>query len=156
MKNFGIYTFLAIAFFGMFILGRWTKTCRPEIVTLSDTVVRVDTLRDTVLVPQRVYVSRIDTCMMEVPGDTVRVPVIVPIERKEYKTEDYRALIEGYRPSLVSMEVYPKTKIITQTQIRTVTKKTRWGIGPQIGYGFNGREWMPYVGIGVQYNLFAF
>lgn len=155
-KNAFFFTFLGVAFICMFLLGRRTKICRPEIITLSDTVVRIDTLRDTVCVAKTAYISKIDTCIMEVPGDTVKVPVLVPIERREYKTEDYHALIEGYRPSLVSMEVYPQTKIVTQTQIRTVTKKTRWGIGPQVGYGFNGKEWAPYVGIGVQYNICAF
>lgn len=156
MKNFGAYTSLGIAFFCMFLLGRWSKKAGPQIVTLSDTVVRIDTLRDTVCVAKTAYISKIDTCIMEVPGDTVKVPVLVPIERREYKTEDYHALIEGYRPKLLSMEVYPQTKIVTQTQIRTVTKKTRWGIGPHVGYGFNGKEWAPYVGIGVQYNLVRF
>ena len=35
-------------------------------------------------------------------------------------------------------------------------KTKRWGVSLQAGYGYNGREFKPYIGIGVSYNIFAF
>ena len=75
---------------------------------VSDTVVVRDTVRDTV--PRYVSVATVrrDTLFVPLPADTVRdsIPVIIPIERKEYRTADYRAVVSGYKPSLDYMEVY--------------------------------------------------
>lgn len=118
-----------------------------------DTIVRVDTIREVNMRVQKVYVDRVDTVLMSIPGDTVRVPVWIPIERKEYKTENYKAVIEGYRPCLVSMELYQKTMTIESFETRAVTAKPRFGIGLQAGYGFNGKKVFPYIGVGMQINL---
>lgn len=136
---------------GSFFAGR---SFRPSEVPRVDTVVRRDTIRDTLLTPKKVYLARVDTVWMEVPADTVKVPVMVPIEQKEYSTDDYRAIIEGYKPSLISMEVYSKTTIITRTEVRKEPTRPKWGIGVQLGYGIpiNGRP-APYIGVGWQYNL---
>lgn len=135
--------------------GRHSDRVLPTPVT--DTVLRVDTLRDTLLVPQRVYVTRVDTCWLPRAADTVyvsdTVPVLVPIERKEYATAEYRAVVEGWRPSLVEMEVYPRTQTVTQYRTRETIRKTRWGIGLQIGYGVCESRMTPYLGLGVQYNI---
>ncbi|MDR2911320.1 MAG: hypothetical protein LBV47_08180, partial [Bacteroidales bacterium] len=77
-------------------------------------------------------------------------------EQKEYKTDDYRAVIEGYVANLLSMEVYPETQIITKTKTVTVTKKNQWGVGIQAGYGITAGKLSPYIGVGVQWNLIGF
>lgn len=87
------------------------------------------------------------------------VAVEVPIERKVYQTDDYRAEIEGFRASLVSMEVFRKTQIVTErVEIRTPDRR-RWGIGIQAGYGATLRDnrltATPYLGVGLSYNLFT-
>lgn len=84
--------------------------------------------------------------------DSLRVPVVVPIERRVYVTADYRAEVEGYRPRLVSMELYRQTQVVTETP---VARPRRWGIGIQAGYGLAPRtgRWEPYIGIGIQYSL---
>ena len=73
------------------------------------------------------------------------VPVVIPVERKEYRTEDYRAVISGYRPNLDLIEVFQKTLTITVTP-----KPKRWGFGLQAGYGVP-HGW--YVGVGVSYDI---
>lgn len=126
-------------------------TCKPDVIIATDTIVCIDTVRDTILEPQRIYITRIDTCYL--PGETDTVQVFVPIERKEYKTDDYHAIIEGYNPRLVSMEVFQKTQTITK--IQTVTEKSRLGIGLQAGIGVSKYGAAPYIGVGIQYNLFS-
>lgn len=84
--------------------------------------------------------------------DSLRVPVVVSIERRVYVTADYRAEVEGYRPRLVSMELYRQTQVVTETP---AARPRRWGIGIQAGYGLAPRtgRWEPYIGIGIQYSL---
>jgi len=132
---------VAAVFFclGFFLLGRRYERNRSLELPVPDTVIRVDTIRDTVPVPRKVYVARIDTCWLRPAVHTVYVSdtvrVLVPIERKEYETEEYRAVVEGWHPTLVEMEVYPKTKTVTRYMTRETVRKTRWGIGVQAGYG---------------------
>lgn len=152
---------VAAVFFclGFFLLGRRYERNRPLELPVPDTVIRVDTIRDTVPVPQKVYATRIDTCWLRSAADTVYVSdtvrVLVPIERREYATEEYRAVVEGWHPSLVEMEVYPRTRTVTRYMTRKAVRKTRWGIGVQVGYGIGpgAGRCSPYVGVGVQYAL---
>lgn len=83
--------------------------------------------------------------------DTTEKLVFLPREYMVYKDSTYRAVVSGVQPRLDSLEIYRPT--ITQTITKIIKKKTRWGIGPQVGLGYNGKEVMPYVGVGVQYNL---
>lgn len=134
-------------------------TCtRPrEVVRYLETVDTLyirDTIYQPVPVPEKVYISHVDTVWFETPSDTVFIPV--PIERKEYRTDDYFAVVEGWRPELVRIDLFPQTQIITNTVTNTITKKPRFGIGVQAGYGYNGDKISPYIGVGLQYNLFTF
>lgn len=118
--------------------------------TVRDTLIVRDTLRDTVPRPVLVRFDHWDTLRVAVRTtdtlrDSVYIPVPIPIERKEYRTDDYRAIVSGYRPRLDLMEVYRKTRTVTVTK-----EPKRWGIGPAAGFGIPG-GW--YVGIGVSYDL---
>lgn len=118
--------------------------------TVRDTLIVRDTLRDTVPRPVLVRFDHWDTLRVAVRTtdtlrDSVYIPVPIPIERKEYRTDDYRAIVSGYRPRLDLMEVYRKTRTVTVTK-----EPKRWGIGPTAGFGIPG-GW--YVGIGVSYDL---
>lgn len=140
-----------------FFAGR--RTCRPQQLEIlrRDTVTVTDTIVREIPVPRTVTVVRIDTCYLSSPTDTIRIPVAVPIERKMYTTRDYRAVVEGYRPSLVEMQVYQKQQTITQT-IPISNKSKRWGIGIQAGYGYIPivNKTALYIGVGVQYDLLSF
>lgn len=129
---------------------------QSEKVVIRDTVTVVDTVRDTIPVPYReisirratVYLPALVTDSNKV-GDSV--PVIIPITQKEYKTNEYKAYISGYKPSLDSIETYIPTMTV---YVREKTKLKRWGLGLQVGYGFASKSPGFYAGIGVTYNLF--
>lgn len=114
---------------------------------VADTVRIRDTLRDSIPYPV------IETVVQEIPelfpvyitldGDTIHetVYIPVPISQKEYQTENYRAWVSGYKPSLDSIWVYPEKIIIRE-------KPRRWGIGVIAGYGIGRDGLSPYVGVG--------
>lgn len=143
----GIVLMLAAAFF----LGRaLPKEPEPGKV-VRDTITVRDTVRDSIPRPFIVRFDHWDTLYIplyniDTPStDSVPVPIPIPIEQKEYVTEDYRAVISGYRPSLDVMEVFRQTQTVTVRE-----KPKRWGIGPQAGFGVPG-GW--YVGFGVSYDI---
>lgn len=65
----------------------------------------------------------------------------IPIERKTYQAEEYKAVVEGWRPQLISMEVYPKTLTVTKTETLIQKKRPLWAlvVGPGVGYGLEGK-----------------
>lgn len=122
------------------------ESLQTDTIRVSDTLVIYDTIRITEPKPYYVEVVRTDTLVI---NDTVKVPI--PIEQKTYKTEDYKAVIQGYKPTLLSMDLYKKETLIRDTikinNTITKLKPPRWviSVGPGIGYGPKGVE--PYIGI---------
>lgn len=151
------YMLAAALLAGAFAAGRWTRCRTSEPTVRRDTVMLRDTLTVPVPAPSATEVVRTDTCWLVRCDtvrrtDTLRIPVAVPVERRVYVTDDYRAVVEGYRPRLVSMELYRRTQVVTAT---ASPKPRRWGVGIQIGYGLAPRTGRlePYIGIGVQYSI---
>lgn len=134
-------------------VGRGTRNTPPQFRVVRDTVVVRDTIRDTVPVIKVRQAVRTDTVFLRAAGDTVFVEVEVPVERRIYETDDYRAVVEGFRPALAEIELYRTTVRITETAAAPVIRKKRWGVGVQAGYGYGAGGVSPYVGVGVQYNI---
>ena len=142
-----------------FLLGR--RSVKPEIVEIhrTDTVVVRDTVRETVLVPKVRYLTRVDTVLLPVPGDTVEVPVLVPISRNVYEGENYRAVVSGFRASLDTLDIFRKTQTVTNTVVQRVEvpgKPKRWGIGVSAGYALTPQGVKPYIGAGISYSFITF
>ena len=158
MKNV-VIAVIALALIAVaFLLGR--RSVKPEIVEIhrTDTVVVRDTVRETVLVPEVRYLTRVDTVLLKVPGDAVKVPVLVPISRKVYEGEDYRAVVSGFRASLDTLDIFRRTQTVTNTVVQRVEvpgKPKRWGIGVSAGYALTPQGMKPYIGLGVQYDLIS-
>ena len=158
MKNV-VIAVIALALIAVaFLLGR--RSVKPEIVEIhrTDTMWMRDTVRETVLVPKIRYLTRVDTVLLLVPGDTVKVPVLVPISRKVYEGEDYRAVVSGFRASLDTLDIFRKTQTVTNTVVQRVEvpgKPKRWGIGVSAGYALTPQGMKPYIGAGVQYNFLS-
>ena len=138
---------------GSFFFGRATKVVEEVDTHIErDTIIVRDTIRE--YYPQEVVRTIVRTERVEVPiirYDTIRevVEVEIPIEAKEYKSEEYYAIVEGYNPRLKSIEVYPRTAYINTTE--TIKQRKRWGVsvGVQGGYGFTPKGWQPYAGVGI-------
>ena len=89
---------------------------------------------------------------------TLRDTLFINLPRTEriYASEDYRAVVSGYQPSLDTIDIFKKTEIVTITE-KIVPKPKHWGIGVQAGVGLNTQfKPMPYVGIGISYNIINF
>lgn len=141
---------------GSFFFGRASVKDTTIVSTKieRDTIIVRDTIRQ--YYPQEVERVVVRTERVEVPivhRDTIRevVEVEIPIEEREYKSEEYYAIIGGYKPYLKSIEVYPRTEYINATE--TITKRKRWGVslGIQAGYGITPEGWQPYAGVGVSF-----
>lgn len=132
----------------------------PKIVEKEVTIVEHDTtfvdapvyierrVVDSVLVP--VYVDRIIR-------DTVTDVVYVELEREQRRYQDstYCAWVSGIEPRLDSIRTFNTTyhHIVTQYERR------KWAVGVTAGYGAmisDGLRAGPYIGIGLQYNLWQF
>jgi len=82
----------------------------------------------------------------------------VPMEQKHYGDSTYDAWVSGYHPALDSLRFNQQTAIVEVPVYKTVTK--RWGIGLQAGvtyqFGQEQNRVLPYIGVGLSYNLIAF
>lgn len=169
MKRVACIVLLAAAF-GLGALS--FRACNPgaaprEPTVQCDTVVVRDTIRLPAPKPVVVTVVRYDTVRLETaPVDGITPPVavvpplhdtmpqitpengiVVPITRNTYKTDDYAAVVEGYRPRLVSIELYPKVTTVTNTITKTRSPHWALTVGPGVGYGSGGIR--PYIGVNV-------
>jgi hypothetical protein len=169
MKKTIIAILLAVAmFFAGRGCGKWDGRTVARSTTRIDTVWVRDTIRDTVPVPKNRLIVRIDTVWLHPVRDTAwpqplrdtfdSVPenppsaFRLPIEQKIYETADYRAVVEGFRPALVGMEIYRNSAVVTKETIRA-PPPARWGIGIHAGYGITPKGPAPYLGVGLQYNI---
>ena len=129
--------------------------------TIPDTLwtLVIDTIRDTIIPPPEVeHHVRVDTVLLPVSMEDPDVdidstlpdsmPVIIPIMEREYRTDDYRILINGYNPELKSVELYRPTMLGTIKQ-----RNKRWGIGLSAGYGIGSGGFSPVLAVTINYNL---
>lgn len=125
---------------------------------------KADTLivRDTVTVefPVPILTTITDTILVAYPDiviihDTTFVQL--PRERKEYSGKDYRAVVSGFQPSLDLIQIFPETKVVTQTISVPSRNRSHWALSLQAGYGItlqnNRITPLPYIGAGISYNL---
>lgn len=159
-----VYAFI---FFAGVAAGMCLHLIFPDIFRHRDDLVAVRT--DTVTVRKTIKVDRPVPVHSFVRGriwlflrDTVLVRDTVYLERetKVYQDSLYRAVVSGFRPSLDSLDIFQQVRYITRTETVKVPQRKPWGIGIQAGYGAtiqNGRiAGVPYIGVGVSYNLLSF
>ena len=150
-----------------------TDTLRiTEPVAKTDTLLRYITLRVPVVVKDTAesnavgYATMVDCvdrsadpydftdyAIVERDGDSISVHL--PIRQHVYVDSSYTAWVSGYRARLDSIEVYQRTKTITNT-VTLRERRKPWSVGVQGGYGMSGNGLTPYIGIGLQYNLLEF
>lgn len=139
MKEFlsGAIIFLLGSLAGGFLFSSEKEVVKTvtEIEERVDTVViekpaetRYETLRETILVEVRDTVIERDTLFVR-----------LPLEKREYRRDDFYAEVTGYEPRLIHIEVYPKTQIVKVTE--RVTPKNELSFGFDVGY--TGRFYTP-------------
>ena len=162
MKKISLLLFVAFTIAICIYVSQRKSSIDIKSIITTDTIIRYDTLiyrtpivKDSLIVKYKTAVLpvvRHDTITKEYVHMVMdSVEVNIPITQKVYEDSTYKAWVSGYEPQLDSISVYQKTQVINH-YIRE--KPKYWGIGLQIGYGFTGKELRPYVGIGVNYNIF--
>lgn len=120
---------------------------RPEIYTYhTDTITTIDTF--TQYLPKPIEVIRWKDTTIYVNDTTY---IVLPIEKKRFKTDNYDLTISGYNPILESITVFPTTKYIYQTATINEKKVTfKHGIQGGLGFGLINKKPDIYVGYGFQ------
>lgn len=182
MKTSNVALITLIAFAVGIVLGaalqRTYYPCveLPVVNIQRDTVLVLDTVRQDRPVPQIEYRTKTDTVRIKIsPQDGIGVPigpdtpdnprkpdsgqeidVALPITSKVYKSEDYRAVVSGFRPSLDSIEVYRKTNTIRETITKVNTVRPRWVLTAGGGIGYTtDRRIVPHVGLTLGFALWS-
>lgn len=158
---------LVLAFLCGYLLGR------PHGELHTRTEVRIDTVHDTVTIASPVQrdsvVLRYVTAKLPVAtSDTLSAEnyaqkelenicdsstVILPITQNHYADSTYEAWVSGYHPELDSIKLFNKTEFVTTT---IKQRQKRFGIGIHAGYGVTTKGTIPYIGVGISYNLWNF
>lgn len=141
-----------------FIVGHRCDRSGP----VAQVETRVDTLvvRDTIKVTEPVFLTRriMDTIAYPVHDTTkVRDTLYVYLAREQVTWEDSlsRVYASGIDPQVDSVIHYTKDRIITKENQVFQVKKTRFGIGIQGGVTADKNGIIPYVGVGVSYNILS-
>lgn len=62
--------------------------------------------------------------------------VVIPVTERTYEDSTYKAVVRGYNPELVSLDIYNSTR--TRTITKTKQPKVVVGVGPYVGFGNKG------------------
>ena len=87
------------------------------------------------------------TTIIDTAGVTTQIDsanVAIPITQKEYKSESYFAIVEGYNPTLKHLELYT-TNTITIKETVTQKKSPLFGVMFGAGVGWTGKSFAPHV-----------
>lgn len=141
--------FLLLA--GAFFAGR--HFAGKETVIEQQIVRDTTIIRDTVKIPipKQIITEVVEYDTIYVEKPTLAIPI--PIEEKTYSGTDYKAVVRGYKPRLMSLDIYRTDTLFTINTINKVIKTKRWNltVGAQVGYGYTPRGQLPYVGVGVTF-----
>lgn len=148
-----VVVILFVAFIvASFFAGRLSiRPPEAQIVEIHDTTTIITTVRDTVREVITRTIVRVDTVRLATADTTARddsANVELPIEQITVKGEHYTAVIEGFRPSLVDMQIDIPTQYVTTMKTETVRRRWSLTVGPQIGAGYGIGGFTPYVGVG--------
>ena len=160
---FAFIVLIGVMTYDFYVTHKLIEQTRTEIVEIHDTLVKYHT--DTIFHKNPIYVKqtvlKCDTVQVWSPYKQDSVQVKLPYISKEYQDSTYKAWVSGFKDvNLDSIEVYQKTKTVQINTTNYITKyKNRpFSVGIQTGYGYDfmNKRSSPFIGIGVQYNLFSF
>jgi len=165
MRKFLDYLLTAVVLFAIGFLVCYKCIKQPlfrEVKTVTDT--NVVTYYDTSffagpkLSELIVNTRPLDTLWIQGETKVIHDSVFLalPREEVEYRDSSFRAVVSGFLPRLEEMEIYQKERVITIETTRTVTvEPSRWALSVNAGYGLSSKGFVPYIGLGVSYNLWT-
>ena len=138
----------------------WADRRIPRNAPGEPQTIKVDTLviHDTIKVTEPVSVTKtvVDSVLVPVT-DTIRLrdTLYVFMEREQVRWEDSLAVVyaSGIDPQVDSVIHFTRDQIIIKEIPVIKVKKSRWGIGVQAGATAGKDGVIPYVGVGVSYNI---
>lgn len=142
----------------VFLVGR-TKAKHERADEWADKVV-VDTflVRDTIRITEPTPTEEkevgADTVWLE-RADTIRdtVYVRIPITQRVYENERYKAVVQGYQPRLVSLDIYSdKTYVYSH---KTIVKPAKMAVSLGVYGGLGPRGWDYGVGVMVGFPIYS-
>jgi hypothetical protein len=131
-----ILPYIIVILLGM-VIGWLCRGCfhadKTPIVQ-KDTIVYRDTIRESYPLEVNKEVIRKEYVIVR---DTVRIKdtlyLSLPMERRVYGSDDFYAEVTGYNPSLDYIEVFPKTRVVTE-RIVEKRKMNSLSAGIELGY----------------------
>ena len=140
----------------------WADRRIPRNAPGEPQTIKVDTLviHDTIKVTEPVSVTKtvVDSVLVPVT-DTIRLrdTLYVFMEREQVRWEDSLAVVyaSGIDPQVDSVIHFTRDQIIIKEIPVIKVKKSRWGIGVQAGATAGKDGVIPYVGVGVSYNILS-
>ena len=138
----------------------WADRRIPRNAPGEPQTIKVDTLviHDTIKVTEPVSVTKtvVDSVLVPVT-DTIRLrdTLYVFMEREQVRWEDSLAVVyaSGIDPQVDSVIHFTRDQIIIKEIPVIKVKKSRWGLGVQAGATAGKDGVIPYVGVGVSYNI---
>ena len=155
-KNIMMGVGIAVAVLLLF----WADRRIPRNAPGEPQTIKVDTLviHDTIKVTEPVSVTKtvVDSVLVPVT-DTIRLrdTLYVFMEREQVRWEDSLAVVyaSGIDPQVDSVIHFTRDQIIIKEIPVIKVKKSRWGIGVQAGATAGKDGVIPYVGVGMSYNI---
>ena len=138
------------------------RSCEPKVEEVQrDTVYVYDTIRITEPVLVKEEVVRYDTIFfpivdeLESNGELSNglsndsANVIIPITERTYEDSTYRAVVRGFKPELVSLDLYRKEVYYPITIEKMVKPKIVVSAGVYGGFGAKGADYGFGISVGV-------
>lgn len=80
------------------------------------------------------------------------VPVVVPITERVYTDRTYKAVVSGYDPKLVSLDIYSEKSVVHHSSVVYKQPPIALTIGPYVGYGNKGFNYGIALQLGIPIN----
>ena len=152
---------ICLNFYLYFLREPLVKEIKTEVIK-KDTIVTFKKDFDTVFVSQTKYndIYFHDTIHIKDKITNVeKVYIHDTIKNYSFKENDYDLSIDAVKLDNYKLDIHKKDTIkYTETVYQTINKpKKNWitiGINAGYGYGFKSRQLEPFIGIGINFNLF--
>jgi hypothetical protein len=137
------------------------KSCEPNEVVKCDTIYVHDTIRivepihiketivrhDTVFFPIYNELESTSNLTSNLTQDSAKV--VIPITERTYEDSTYKAVVRGYNPELVSLDIYNTTKYYPVVEKVKIKPKVVISAGLYGGFGSKGADY----GLGIMVGM---